>query len=1108
MARNQRETFTSVEDYCKALGGEKPIGRLLIANNGNAAMKVIKSLRSECLKLFRNENAIELVGMATPDDVVSNAEYISRCDFLVKTPGGPSSANLGNLALLRQTALEWNCDALWPGWGHASEDYRLPKVLRNTRCKWVGPPPDAMEALGCKVGSSLIAQTVGVPVVPWSGSHVKLATVKLAPVTSTTAIGGGLHPTLPSGGITGELTGDPRDLGEAPASPLQVTEREKEKSAIRSPQELFDLVDRGLLDLPFMIKAAAGGGGKGIRVVRALEEIESAYFQVANEVKNSLIFAMKLLSNCRHLEVQVIGDNYGNIISLGTRDCTIQRRHQKIIEEGPPVAASAQTLSAMETAAVKLCKSVGYTNAGTVEFLFDPTTQEFFFLEVNARLQVEHVVTEMLIDVNLPWTQIAVAMGIRLFDLPEIRRYLATRQHTHTLSHTHTLPHTLSHTLSHTLNSRPDDQVVGQTVKKLDKETASLPPSNALSSTSPSSITAHPNSSEPLISVSSSNSNTHSNSSLNFSGAGDAEGGVVGPPETSGSDFQVQCRFSVGGGGASRHVMTARVTAEDAEKSFQPTSGDIQELSFESSPNVWAYFSVGSNAKIHQYSDSQFGHIFASGPDRESARITLLSALKSLIVRGEISTNIEALQKILEHPDFIANQTSTTWLEAALLRKPPAANSASSSSGTASYAGGTGGSGGETGAETCHGAPGSFEEGFKSCLADISERDRERGAKEGGKEEGEAQQSMADPLLIGHEILSASEAEKKQVKILTALIFAAVYRSSKFFAAEEGHFLNRIQQGQVPSSPATSFESEFVFEERIKFQVGCFLKSATEIKVVLNGSEAVCEFYALNAEQRSAGGGGNRSLADGAGGGAGAGAAGMVGGGGGGGTGRAGGGDTSGTGTRTLKTGWYFISGGLDGRHRRVCFRDDEKNETLGVTFNGTTYKFTAERDPSQLRAPVSGKLARWLVPNGGYLSPATPYAEVEIMKLYIQLASEVSGYLSHVLTEGAIFAVGDTLGTLKLPPNKKVFKPSIFNGVFPTPISGKTSRGGCGASLNRNGNGNRGGERSGNQTGLGIGTRSGARNAEAKTARPVNVPRPNGVQAPLSVETTTSATS
>lgn len=269
-----------------------------------------------------------------------------------------------------------------------------------------------------------------------------------------------------------------------------------------------------------IIEASEGGEGKGIRMVGGADDVPDAYRQVSGEVPGSPILIMKLSSNSRHLEVQLLADEYGNAVALNGRDCSEQRRHQKIIEEGPPIAAPPHVWIEMEKAAVALVKAVGYANAGTVEYLYSASDQKFYFLELNPRLQMEHPVTEMITGMNVPAAQLQVAMGIKLYHIPELRELYG--------------------------KSRFED---------------------------------------------------HSAHGSTF------------------IDFDTTPRKPPFG-----HCMAVQITAENAEAGFKPTSGGIQELNFRSTPNVWGYFSMDSSGSIHEYANSQFGHLFSNGKDREDAR--------------------------------------------------------------------------------------------------------------------------------------------------------------------------------------------------------------------------------------------------------------------------------------------------------------------------------------------------------------------------------------------------------------------------------------------------------------------------------------------------------
>ena len=176
-----------------------------------------------------------------------------------------------------------------------------------------------------------------------------------------------------------------------------------------------------------MIKASEGGGGKGIRKALTSDEVINLFRQVQSEIPGSPIFVMKMASRARHLEVQLLADKHGDAIALSGRDCSVQRRHQKIIEEGPPTIASPSTFKRMERAAVSLAKTVGYINAGTVEYLYMEEDQQFAFLELNPRLQVEHPVTENILGINLPACQLQVAMGLPLCRIAELLSIVCMR---------------------------------------------------------------------------------------------------------------------------------------------------------------------------------------------------------------------------------------------------------------------------------------------------------------------------------------------------------------------------------------------------------------------------------------------------------------------------------------------------------------------------------------------------------------------------------------------------------------------------------------------------------------------------------------------------------
>ncbi|XVF64733.1 hypothetical protein PTKIN_Ptkin09bG0191000 [Pterospermum kingtungense] len=520
-------TICEVDEFCFALGGKKPIHSILIANNGMAAVKFIRSIRTWAYETFGTEKAILLVAMATPEDMRINAEHIRIADQFVEVPGGTNNNNYANVQLIVEMAEITHVDAVWPGWGHASENPELPDALNAKGIIFLGPPSASMAALGDKIGSSLIAQAADVPTLPWSGSHVKIP---------------------------------------ADSCLVAIPDEIYSKACVYTTEEA--IASCQVVGYPAMIKASWGGGGKGIRKVHNDDEVRALFKQVQGEVPGSPIFIMKVASQSRHLEVQLLCDQYGNVAALHSRDCSVQRRHQKIIEEGPITVAPLETVKKLEQAARRLAKCVNYVGAATVEYLYSMDTGEYYFLELNPRLQVEHPVTEWIAEVNLPAAQVAVGMGIPLWQIPEIRRFYG-----------------MEHGGGYDSWRKTS---VAATSFDFDKAESTRPKG---------------------------------------------------------------------------HCVAVRVTSEDPDDGFKPTGGKVQELSFKSKPNVWAYFSVKSGGGIHEFSDSQFGHIFAFGESRALAIANMVLGLKEIQIRGEIRTNVDYTIDLLHASDYRENKIHTGWLD-------------------------------------------------------------------------------------------------------------------------------------------------------------------------------------------------------------------------------------------------------------------------------------------------------------------------------------------------------------------------------------------------------------------------------------------------------------
>lgn len=274
-------------------------------------------------------------------------------DSFVEVPAGSNKNNYANVDVIVDIAVREGVDAVWPGWGHASENPKLPNTLKEKDIKFIGPTGPVMYVLGDKIAANILAQTADVPSIPWSGSF--------------------------GGDNDGPLKAELNDEGTIPDEIFR-------KAQVTTIEEALEASRK--IGFPVMLKASEGGGGKGIRMSDNEEELRSNFIQVQNEVPGSPMFMMQLCKNARHLEVQIVGDQHGNAVALNGRDCSTQRRFQKIFEEGPPVIAKPETFREMELAAQRLTQSIGYIGAGTVEYLYNAETDKFFFLELNPRLQV------------------------------------------------------------------------------------------------------------------------------------------------------------------------------------------------------------------------------------------------------------------------------------------------------------------------------------------------------------------------------------------------------------------------------------------------------------------------------------------------------------------------------------------------------------------------------------------------------------------------------------------------------------------------------------------------------------------------------------------------
>jgi acetyl-CoA carboxylase biotin carboxylase subunit len=328
--------------------------KVLIANRGEIALRVIRACR---------ELGVKTVAVYSEAD--AQAPHVREADEAVLLGPAPSSESYLKGDAIIAAAKRTGAEAIHPGYGFLSEREWFARAVRDAGLVWIGPPAEAIAAMGSKTAARELAIAAGTPVVP---------------------------------GTT---------------------------TALRDAEEAGEVADK--MGYPVLLKAAAGGGGKGMRVVQKREELADALASAQREAKNAFgddaVYVEKYIVGPRHVEIQVLGDQHGTMLHLGERECSVQRRHQKMIEEAPSVAVTPELRARMGAAAVAAAKAAGYVNAGTCEFLLD-AKGDFYFLEMNTRIQVEHPVTELVTGVDLVQWQLRIAAGEKL---PFVQEELAPR---------------------------------------------------------------------------------------------------------------------------------------------------------------------------------------------------------------------------------------------------------------------------------------------------------------------------------------------------------------------------------------------------------------------------------------------------------------------------------------------------------------------------------------------------------------------------------------------------------------------------------------------------------------------------------------------------------
>jgi acetyl/propionyl-CoA carboxylase alpha subunit len=438
--------------------------------------KVLVANRGEIARrIFRTCRAMGIATVAVFSEADRNAPFVSDADEAYSLGGIAAAESYLLIERITAAARSTGADAIHPGYGFLAENAAFARAVVGAGITWIGPPPGAIATMGSKLDSKRLAAEIGVP-------------------------------TLPSIGLS-SLDGE--RLREAGVE----------------------------IGYPLLVKASSGGGGKGMRIVRSSEDLEEAVAAAQREAAaafgDDTVFLERYLDTPRHVEIQVFGDQKGNLVSLFERECSVQRRHQKIIEEAPSPAIDETTRSRMSEAAVSVARAVGYQGAGTVEFLFQDG--EFYFLEMNTRLQVEHAVTEEITGLDLVRLQLMVASGKEL----------------------------------------PEEAV------------------------------------QPAM---------------------------IG------------------------HAIEARLYAEDPRHDFLPVTGTLSRFELPVLAGIRIESGVENGSHIAPYYDPMIAKVVAWADTRDEAASVLAAALQQARIHGLV-TNRELLVRILRHPEFLAGQTDTHFLE-------------------------------------------------------------------------------------------------------------------------------------------------------------------------------------------------------------------------------------------------------------------------------------------------------------------------------------------------------------------------------------------------------------------------------------------------------------
>jgi acetyl/propionyl-CoA carboxylase alpha subunit/acetyl-CoA carboxylase carboxyltransferase component len=611
--------------------------RIGIVNRGEAAIRFIRAVRE-----YNSVYQTNLTTAVFYLDKESEALFVKEADIacplsqLAAFAKNQGTAYL-NRDLMLGALLSTHCQAVWVGWGFLAEDASFAQMIEEAKLVFIGPSSESMALLGDKISAKELAERAHVPVLPWSKGPVN-------------------------------------DVEEA----SQVSAR---------------------IGYPVIVKASNAGGGRGIRFVRKPEELTAQYLSAQEEAVRTtgskVMFIEHLVVTGRHLEVQTLADRYGNVSTFGVRDCSVQRRNQKIIEETPPPHFDRQMMAEMEGAAVRLIREAEYEGAGTVEFLYDVDANQFYFMEVNTRLQVEHPITEQLYHIDLVKGQILVASGQRLDLIPAFSGTMAagitaagmaaagatttpgtTAEGTARAPHPAPLPKgegdkgaTTGAEIAAAGTAAPGTTSEGTAGAEIAAAGTTAAGTTAAGTTSAGTAAAGTSAAGIVEAASRELDNTSSRLET-VSGVDGAE-----VAETLAKERIVPlslCPPVTSVHGPAGVAIEVRLNAEDPDRDFTPAPGKVVLFKIPAGPGIRVDSGIEEGSVIPSEFDSMIAKIIAYAPDRSEALARLRRALREMRIKVEGGTSNRAfLLGLLDCPQVQQGGVNTRFVEDLLKSADP-----------------------------------------------------------------------------------------------------------------------------------------------------------------------------------------------------------------------------------------------------------------------------------------------------------------------------------------------------------------------------------------------------------------------------------------------------